>query len=119
MTLLVNVYVMDEAGEMVEQEPKKASEEMAGFEVYRTTFYGSDLAKRLGLTLLPTLVVGNIYAEGKQINQLKAEAEVMLREAAAFAEQVGRDADHVEFYADNIRKACIRARKMQGRVVIW
>lgn len=43
----------------------------------------------------------------------------MMREASAFAEQFKNDAETIKHRADNIRKACIRARKTQGNVVIW
>ena len=119
MSLLVNVYVLDENGKMLFRDSKNSSEELAGFEVYRTEVYGSELAKRLGFKVLPTLASNNIHAKGQEINQLKAEAEIIMREASAFAEQFKNDAETIKYRADNIRKACIRARKMQGNVVIW
>ena len=119
MSLLVHSYILDENGKMVFPDRENASETLAGFEDYRTTLYGGEVAKRLGFKVLPTLASTNIYAKGQEVNQLKAEAEIMMREAAAFAEYVKEDADGIKRRANNIRKACIRARKMQGNVVIW
>ena len=119
MSLSVNVYTTDDDGKMVMHDPKEYSETLAGFESYRTTLYGGELAKKLGFKVLPTLASTNIYAKGQEVNKLKLEAEIMMREASAFAEHVKEDADGIKRRADNIRKACIRARKMQGNVVIW
>jgi len=119
MSLSVEVYTTDDNGEMVLHDPKDYSETLAGFESYRTEVYGSELAKRLGFKVLPTLASNNIYAKGQEVNKLKTEAETIMREASAFAEQFNNDAETIKYRADNIRKACIRARKMQGNVVIW
>lgn len=119
MSLSVHTYITHEDEKMILQEPKKHSETMAGGEAWRTSVYGSDLAKKLGLTLLPILAVKDIYAKGAHVNKLKAEAEVIMNEAAAFAEQAGLDEDYVREKVDNIRKACIRARHVHGNVVIW
>ena len=119
MSLSVDVYTTDDNGEMVLHDPKDYSETLAGFESYRTEVYGSELAMRLRFKVLPTLASTDIYAKGQEVNKLKTEAEIMMREASAFAEYVKEDADGIKQRADNIRKACIRARKMQGNVVIW
>ena len=111
--------VLDEDGKMIFYDSEDSSEPLAGFEVYRTEVYGSELAKRLGFKVLPTLASNNIYAKGQEVNKLKTEAETIMREASAFAEQFNNDAETIKYRADNIRKACIRARKMQGNVVIW
>ena len=119
MSLSVHAYILDENDKMVYYDTRDSSETLAGFEVYRTEVYGSELAERLGFKVLPTLASGDIYAQGQEVNQLKAEAEIIMREALAFAEQFKNDAETIKYRADNIRKACIRARKMQGRVVVW
>ena len=119
MSLSVHTYTTGVDGEMVFHDSKDGSETLAGFESYRTTLYGSELSKRLGFKLLPTLAFKDIYAEGQDINQLKSEAEIMMCEAAAFGGQANADAEHIKVRAENICKACIRARKMQCNVVIW
>lgn len=58
---------------MLFRDSKNSSEELlAGFEVYRTEVYGSELAKRLDFNVLLTLASNNIHAKGQKINQLKA-----------------------------------------------
>jgi hypothetical protein len=59
MSLLVNVFTRDEAGKMVILDADDHSQELAGFEVFRTTFYGGSMALSLGLRLLPSLAAGD------------------------------------------------------------
>jgi len=119
MTLNVNVYQHDEAGEMIFHDTEDHADTMAGFEVCRTSLYGSELAHSLGLVLLPSLAGANIYASGEEVMQLKAEVEVIIGAADAFAGVAGLEADYVRHRAGNIRRACLRALEAQRSVMVW
>jgi hypothetical protein len=116
MTLLVNVYRYEESGEMIILEPNNHSEELAGFESYRNTFYGSQVAKSLGLQLLPTLANTNLYVESQDLINLQLEAELILQNMFLF---IGIDAETIQFRIHNILKAIAQAREIGGGVVIW
>jgi hypothetical protein len=119
MSLLVHAYLIDESGKWVFQEPEFHYQDLAGFENCRWKLYGSELAKRLGLKLLPQLAEGNLFVSGEEVDQLQVEAEILISEVSAFEDHTGFAADYVQASVSNIRQACIRARKVQGKVVIW
>jgi hypothetical protein len=81
---------------MALHDPKDHSKTPAGFVSYRTTLCGGKLAKKLGFEVLPTLASTDISAKGLEVNKLKAGAEMMMREASAFAEHVKEDADGIK-----------------------
>lgn len=65
----------EEVGEMIFQNMEHYADTTAGFEVCRTSLYGSELAHSLGLVMLTSPADANIYAPGEEVLQLKAEAE--------------------------------------------
>jgi hypothetical protein len=119
MSLSVNVYKRDETGEMVIIEPGDASQELAGFEVFRTTFYGGKTAKSLGLRLLPTLAERDLYVEWEDLSRLKCEVELVLRNIDLFTNEATADSDVLRFRVQNIRDAIERAQEAHASVVIW
>jgi hypothetical protein len=119
MSLLVQVYLINEKGKWVFEEQEDVYLELAGFENCRKKLYGSDLAVSLGLELLPWLASGDLHVSGEEVAELQAEAEIMIRESLAFEEHTDFSADYVERRAENIRQACLRAKKIKGNVVIW
>lgn len=119
MSLLVQVYLINEKGKWVFEDLEDGYQELAGFEHCRKKLYGSDLAKRLGLELLPWLASGDLHVSGEEVAELQAEAEIMIRESLAFEEHTEFSADYVERRAENIRQACLRAKKIRGNVVVW
>lgn len=99
--------------------PDQPSQDLAGFESYRRQLYGSRAARALGLTLLPTLEGGDIYAEGEDVNRLRAEAELALANVELFVAEAGASAESLRPRFANIIAAAHRAAAVGGGVVIW
>ncbi len=119
MTLLVNTFVRTSTGEMDIIEPDCHSEELAGFESYRQTLYGSRAALSLGLQLLPKLATEDVYAEGADLGRLRTEAELSLANIELFEEESGGTAESLRSRFENIIGAVRRASCVGGGVVIW
>lgn len=88
---------------------------LAGHEVKRWEFYGSEKSKSLGLMMLPSLAYGDIYAKGpKQLSALEAEVQILF-------DKFGQTDDYWHFRLGNILRAIEVAKPYgeQGMVVIW
>lgn len=119
MTLSVHAYRRSEAGEMEFIDPIDSTEELAGFESFRKTFYGGATARSFGLQLLTSLAESNVYAEGQLLAILEAEANVILQNIEQFVPEARAEIDTLQFRVQNILRAIARARQFQGGVVIW
>lgn len=119
MTLSVSAYVRGPNGEMEFIEPSHPSEELAGFESYRQTLYASHAARSLGLSILPTLDGGNVYADGEDVGRLLAEAELALANIDRFEAELGVNAESLRPRFENIAADARRASDAGGGVVIW
>jgi hypothetical protein len=118
MTLVVSVYVRDSSGSIDFIEPDSPSEELAGFESYRQTLYGSQVAVSLGFKLLPRLATEDLYAEGSDLEQLRDEAELAIANIGLFEAESGASAEHLRARFENIICAVQRASRIGGGVVI-
>ena len=118
MSLSVNAYHIDANGKWIDLEtgpPEGPNYTLAGFESTRHTFYGSEKSIQLGLTILPGLANGDIYAKGeKQIAALNAEVKVLL-------ENLDPSDDYWQFRLGNIIRAIEAAKPYgdAGMVVVW
>ena len=119
MSLLVNAYTRGPDGSMMIIESEDHSQELAGFESYRQTLYGSRAARALGLQLLPTLDGSDLYAEGDDIQRLYAEAELALANIKSFEAETGATSDSLRARFENIIAAARQASAVGGGVVIW
>jgi hypothetical protein len=119
MSLLVDVYRDNAVGEMEFLDPKDPSEEMAGLDVFRETFYGGRAARSLGLRLLPLLAERDLCVNGDGLTMLKDEATVVLENIGIFMDQAGTDVDFLRSHIQNILAAVERAQQEGGGVVIW
>ena len=119
MSLLVNVYTRAPDGKMVVVDPAEPADELAGFESYRRQLYGSEAARALGLRLLPTLDGDNLYAEGADLDRLRAEAETALANIERFKAETQATAEGLRPRFENIIAATRRAAELGGGVVIW
>ncbi len=120
MSLLVNTYTRNAADEIDILEPEDDSQELAGFESYRKTFYGCQAALSLGLQLLPSLANGDLYCEGNDLERLRYEANVVLQNIKLFTEDaVPHSESSLQFRIHNILTAINRAQAVHGGVVMW
>ncbi|MEX0702315.1 MAG: hypothetical protein WD069_09490 [Planctomycetales bacterium] len=119
MSLSVHAYTRDAAGNMTFVEPNDKSKDLAGFEVFRTTFYGGNTARSLGLRLLPLLPERDLYVEGEELSNLKEEAILILQNIESFTAEASAVSDVLRVRVENILDAIGRAQSVHGCVVIW
>jgi hypothetical protein len=126
MTLSVSVYRKTASGDLedVALQPGPAGGEpsLFGFERCRTTLWGAPFTRELGLTLLPSLAEGDIYATGEDLPLLRHEAELLLRRRAELARATGYDEDFIEFRLNNLLRAVAQAEAIEGNagwVYVW
>ncbi|HMY15607.1 MAG TPA: hypothetical protein PKA58_04720 [Polyangium sp.] len=79
--------------------PAEPRNELAGFESTRQSFYASEHARNLGLTLLPTLAHSNLYLSGDEITRLEWEVRVLLENLDS------ADSEYWSFRLHNILEA--------------
>ena len=68
---------------------------------------------------LPTLDGGDIYAEGDDVERLRAEAELAMINVGLFEAETGASAESLKARFENIIAATRRAAAVRGGVVIW
>lgn len=78
MTLQVKPYRRDREGDIQWLTVPSEHSDLAGLESSRRSFWGSAAVKQLGLTLVPTLAHGDIYAEDGDLRQLEQEVGVLV-----------------------------------------
>jgi hypothetical protein len=119
MSLLVNAYTRNAAGEIEFLDAGDQSRELAGVEEYRQTFYGGRAACSLGLHLFSTLAERDLYAEGQDLVALESEARLVLANIEMFTDQAGASSESLQVRIQNILDAIERAAAAGGGVVIW
>lgn len=119
MSLLVHAYTRDAVGNMIFVEPDDKSKDLAGFEVFRTTFYGGNTARSLGLRLLPLLAGRDLYVEADDLSRLKEETIIILQNIESFMAEASASSDVLRVRVENILDAIDRAQIVHGCVVIW
>ncbi len=119
MSLSVHAYFRTVDGEMSFIEPPDPSQDLAGFESYRKTLYGSRAAVSLGLKILPKLANGDICVEGEELEQLRSDVELAFFNVALFVTEAGARTEDLRPRFENILNAIRRAQEAGGGVVIW
>ena len=110
MSLLIFAYRIDETDHVQELPGQESTHQLGGFEVDRRNIYGSDVARSLGLTLLPTLLTDDLYATGDDLDKLEREVDHLMENVHLF----GDDAERVTSKLANIRIALSLARAVEG-----
>lgn len=106
MTLTVNAYSIDENGLPVDLEFPSDSNDLAGTESSRKSFYASAIALKLDLKLLPMLAShACIKIEGSQLDELEAEVLLLINNLSQF-----NDDGYFEFRLKNILAAITLAK---------
>ena len=115
MSLLVNVFKRNPNGEMdfVGVEHHK---ELAGFESWRNTLYGSPQSESLGLSLLTQLSQADLYCTTPtELDRLSQECLLLLNHL----DQYPQNPDSITYRIQNIIDAVELARETDACVVIW
>jgi hypothetical protein len=112
--------------------PASPHNELAGFESWRTSVWGSEAVKQLGLTLLPSLAVRDLYVSGQALDDLDEEVRTLQDSLRSVVNALLADGVHIVASVDpyetvrsrlaNIAEAVRLARAFPegiGEVVIW
>ena len=92
---------------------------IAGFEVTREELWGSEALIALGAQMLPDLRASNVYCPPDRLDDLEADARLVLDHLDELARASGYRPDYIEFRATNILNAMLWARENAGGVIIW
>lgn len=120
MTLIVQPYRRDATGAIADLDlsPTPPHNDLAGFERWRTTVWGSGSARALGLVVLPRLACEDLYIEGPELVDLQAEVELIIDHARAIVGEEPSAIEGLVFRAHNILEAIRLARAVDGGVYI-
>jgi len=124
----VDVFSADENGKMLEVfDVPEGCSDLAGFESWRRTVWGSETVKSLGAQFFPQLAEDDLYVAPDQVQSfiedcalLRSNLGLISRGAAASA--VGRELDQEDVVSRrlaNIEDAAARALAVGAGVVIW
>lgn len=115
MSLIVYAYKRDpHTGKerALDEHPTPPQNDLAGFESWRSKVWAADLLKDLGLQLLPSLAVQDVFAEGNDLDQLLGEVDIVTHDLAALAASTDVDEDGLRFRLKNVREAIRLARQV-------
>ena len=119
MSLSVYTYQIDQ--DTGEYKGSIGDGQMAGGESWRSEVYGSTAAKSLGLKILPTLnEPDTAFWQGQEmLDCLESEAVTLLENLVFVAEQSAYEAESIRYNVQNILDAVLKAKEINGGVVIW
>lgn len=118
MTLSVSVHQWEEGtGKLGPDLVVGPAAALAGFELWRTTVYGSAAIRKRGALLLPRLATGDLLIEGSELLAFQQECELLLKDVAAIAAELGLDSETLRFRLSNIANAIAQAIAIGG--VVW
>ncbi|WP_457033729.1 hypothetical protein [Kitasatospora sp. P5_F3] len=125
MSLMVKVFVVDADGKRQILEVQEGSSDLAGFERWRTTVWGSEVVRSLEAQFFPVLADADLWVEARQVSDFRRECAVLrenLEEIVAGGSPV-RTAEELRRQISerlaNIEDASRRAEGMGGGVLIW
>ncbi|MET9610575.1 hypothetical protein ABZZ17_36785 [Streptomyces sp. NPDC006512] len=119
MTLLVHTFVYDADGGHDLLEDPEYGDTLAGFESTRTRLWGSEAIRALGARFFPRLDGCDLRVEREELDDFLAECEALRPHLGHLAEQGGYDADYVTQRFDNIVTAALRAKAVDGGILVW
>ncbi len=112
--------------------PTPPHNELAGFESWRASVWGSGVVRRHGLHVLPCLAEGDLYASGPLLEELAADISRFQKSLKPIVAELLDEGTHIVSNADpyetvrfrlaNIEEAVRLARAIPdgaGEVVIW
>lgn len=90
---------------------------LAGFEVWRTTVYGSVAVRLRGAHFLPRLAHQDLMVEGEDLVAFVSECAILLAEVGSIAAEIDVDVETLRFRITNLLRAAEKAQTIQG--VVW
>ncbi|MFI0740197.1 hypothetical protein ACH4PU_19225 [Streptomyces sp. NPDC021100] len=125
MSLSVDVFLVGEDGRIRVLEVPDGCSDLAGFERWRTTVWGSQAVRSSGARFFPVLADGDLRVDADQVRAFRRECAVLrenLEEIVAGVEP-GMAADRLRGQLParlaNIEDAARRAEEVGGGVLVW
>jgi hypothetical protein len=124
VSLRVDVFVVDEDGEMQVLDTPDGCQDLAGFENWRTKVWGSEPVRALGARFFPVLAEGDLAVEPDQVPDFLKEC-ARLRAGLDAIVAADPDADRevlkdvISVRLANIQIAAGRALGLGGGVLVW
>lgn len=125
MSLLVDVFIVGDDGEMCLVDVPDGCSDMAGFESWRRTVWGSSAVGSLGARFFPELAGSDLVVGPDQVSDFLVECALIRCNLEALAprrDSAARDEGPVRQVSErlaNIKGAAQRALRLGGGVVIW
>jgi hypothetical protein len=125
MSLLVDVFATREDGEMCLRDVPDGCSDMAGFESWRRTVWGSETLRSLGARFFPELADGDLIVTPDQVAVFLAECGLIRRNLETVAPRRvpgSQDEGYVRQVSErlaNIEGAAERAMCSGGGVIVW
>lgn len=119
MTLSVTVHRRDPiTGALIDEPMNEPGATLAGFEVWRTSVYGSPAVQRRGARYLPTLAQTDLLIEGNDLAEFIAECTTLLGDVDALARETQVGAETLSFRLGNLMRAAGKAQAIAGLLCI-
>jgi len=119
MSLSVHVYLADANGKMRDVlDTPEGTSDLAGFESWRITVWGSETVRSLGARFFPQLADRDLYVPADQLAAFVEECALLRRDVTLIAGQNAAE-EQVSFRLGNIEAAAARALDLGACVVIW
>ncbi len=125
MSLLVDVFVVGDDGEMKLLDVPDGCSDMAGFESWRREVWGSAVVRSLGARFFPELAVGDLTVTPDQLSDFLVECALIRNNLEAVVprcDPAWRDGTYVRAVSArlaNIEAAAERALGCGGGVIVW
>ncbi|MEV0493243.1 hypothetical protein [Streptomyces atratus] len=125
MSLLVDVFVVGEDGQVDVLDVPEGSSDLAGFERWRTSVWGSDAVRSLGASFFPALATGDLKVFPDQVTDFLTECALIRSNLEVVAPRTDPSKTHTECVRQiserlrNIEDAAERARGLAAGVLIW
>ncbi|MEU3353625.1 hypothetical protein [Streptomyces sp. NPDC037389] len=125
MSLDVDVFVVEESGEIRILDVPPGCSDRAGFERWRRTVWGSETVRSLGARFFPKLADGDLYVHPTDVPAFIAECLVVRTRVDRIAARMPTSEPYaftvelLEQRLGNITDAARRAQRIGGGVLIW
>ena len=106
MTLAISVHQRDpHSGDLGPNLLVEIGADLAGFEVWRTSVYGSAAVRQRGARFLPQLARGDLMLEGSDLVTFRKECADLIRDVAQLSSDLKVDVETLRFRLSNIAAA--------------
>ncbi|MFC9329063.1 hypothetical protein [Kitasatospora sp. NPDC057015] len=125
MSLSVKAFVVGEDGKRNLLDVPEGSADLAGFERWRTSVWGSESVRSLGATFFPVLASSDLTVMPDQVADFLDECALIRSNLGLVAPSADPAKSHAEYVRQiserlrNVEDAAARAQGVMGGVIIW